>query len=107
MHATTLRVSDTHESRTATLLAMQVAGQTCTVRATPVWPIADVLDFDGQCDAFAATGGEIDAAMITDVLESQMIAPPRPRRRRAASRRTKPRCAPCGAAAARRRRSAK
>ncbi|RLS42053.1 MAG: hypothetical protein DWI27_01670 [Planctomycetota bacterium] len=82
MHATTLRVSDPHESRTATLLAMQVAGQTCTVRATPVWPIADVLDFDGQCDAFTATNGEIDAAMITDVLESQMIAPPRPRRRR-------------------------
>lgn len=52
------------------------------VRATAVWPIPEVLDleihFEPGSDA-AARGGE---SLVADLLDSRMIAPPRPRRRR-------------------------
>lgn len=63
-------------------LAMRVADTECVVRATPVWPIAELLDLDGQFEPgldAAATG--LDADVIADHLESRMIAPPRQRRR--------------------------
>jgi hypothetical protein len=63
-------------------LAVRVADIECVVRAAPVWPIAEVLDLDGQfepgCDA---TAPGLDAEVIADHLESRMIAPPRQRRR--------------------------
>lgn len=65
-------------------LAMTVDGETCTVRATPVWPIAEVLGvedaFDGLVDAVA----DLDDRLIADAIESRMIASPRLRRRQRA-----------------------
>lgn len=63
-------------------LAMRVADDECVVRAAQVWPIAEVLDLDGQFEpgVDAASSG-LDPAVIADHLESRMIAPPRQRRR--------------------------
>ena len=63
-------------------LAMRVDDTECVVRATAVWPIADVLDLDihYETGADAATSG-FDAEIVADLLESRMIAPPRQRRR--------------------------
>lgn len=61
------------------------------IRSQPVWPIADVLGVEDQMDALlasgvedaAATAGQPSAAeLLHDLLDSRMIAPPRPRRRR-------------------------
>jgi hypothetical protein len=85
MNATSLHDAVQHDAHIATLLTMQVEGDTCTVRAATVWPIAEVLDFEEQFDgAIAAAAGDvgIDADLIADMLDSRMIAPPRPRRRR-------------------------
>ena len=57
------------------LLQARIADETITVRATTVWPIAEVLDFERQLDDAA------DAELVVDALESQMIALPRPGRR--------------------------
>jgi hypothetical protein len=59
---------------------VRVGSEWSPVRATPIWPIADVL----------AAGADIDAALphasaerlVLDLVDSGMIAPPRPRRRR-------------------------
>jgi hypothetical protein len=63
-------------------LTMRVADTECVVRAAPVWPIAEVLDLDGQFEpgSDAAASG-LDAEVIADHLASRMIAPPRQRRR--------------------------
>ncbi|MCE9631210.1 MAG: hypothetical protein K8S94_10925 [Planctomycetia bacterium] len=87
MNATSLRDTIQHDPHTATLFAMNVDGETCTVRGTPVWPIAEVLDYEQQLDGLAAgtfVDGDatIDAELIADVLDSRMITPPRPHRRR-------------------------
>lgn len=81
MHATTCRDSVRHTTP-ATLLAMQVGGETCTVRAATVWPIAEVLGFEAQLETSGLVGSGVDAEFVADALESQMIVPPRPRRRR-------------------------
>jgi hypothetical protein len=71
------------------------------IRSQPVWPIADVLGVEEQMDALlagsvvegsvlegcvddaAVTGGQPSATeLLHDLLDSQMITPPRPRRRR-------------------------
>jgi hypothetical protein len=61
------------------------------IRGQAVWPIADVLGIEDQMDAMVAGTVEDDAAsagqstaaeLLHDLLDSQMIAPPRPRRRR-------------------------
>jgi len=55
-----------------------VGGRECVVRVTPLCPIADVLGFEHEIAATAV----VDAETIADLLDSRMIAPPRPRRRR-------------------------
>lgn len=87
MNATSLRDTTQPDSRNVMLFAMNVDGETRTVRGTTVWPIAEVLDYEQQIDGLAAGtfidgGAEIDAELIADVLDSRMIAPPRPQRRR-------------------------
>lgn len=60
------------------------------IRGQTVWSIGDVLGVEDQMDAMVAGTVEDDAAigqptaaeLLHDVLDSQMIAPPRPRRRR-------------------------
>lgn len=81
MHATTCRDTN-HTASSATLLAMRVDGETCTVRATTVWPIAEVLGFEAQMETSGFVDAGIDADFVAAALDSQMIAPPRPRRRR-------------------------
>ena len=87
MNATSLRDTIQVEPRSVALFAMNVDGETCTVRGTTVWPIAEVLDYEQQLDGLAAGtfvdgNATVDAALIADVLDSRMITPPRPQRRR-------------------------
>jgi hypothetical protein len=64
------------------LLQARIADETITVRATTVWPIAEVLDFERHLDhAGMLQADDADADLVIDALESQMIAPPRPGRR--------------------------
>ncbi|MEI6241046.1 MAG: hypothetical protein WCR51_11685 [Planctomycetia bacterium] len=62
----------------ATPHVMTVGDMECVVRVLPLCPIADVLGFEHEI----ATAGVVDAGTIADLLDSRMIAPPRPRRRR-------------------------
>jgi hypothetical protein len=82
MNATSPRDVRRAESAATTLLAMQVDGETCTVRAAAVWPIAEVLAFEESFDGLESAAAEGDPALIADMLDSRMIASPRPRRRR-------------------------
>ena len=87
MNATSLRNTIELDRRNVMLFAVNVDGETCTVRGAMVWPIAEVLDYEQQLDGLAAGtfvdgNAEIDATLIADVLDSRMITPPRPQRRR-------------------------
>jgi hypothetical protein len=57
---------------------IRVHGDDCIVRISAFQPIADVLGFEQELEASELA----DADTITDLLESRMITPPRPRRRR-------------------------
>ena len=50
----------------------------CIVRVATISPIAEVLGFESEI----AEGVTSDSGMIADLLDSRMISPPRPRRRR-------------------------
>ena len=61
----------------------------CEVRVRTIAPIADVLGFESEMDVAAeglidpaALVGAADGSTVADLLDSRMIAPPRPRRRR-------------------------
>jgi hypothetical protein len=83
MRATTIRpVSPI--SGAATLLSMHVDGEPCAVRATPVWPIADVLGMEDAFDGLVDAAVDLDETVIVDAIESRMIAAPRMRRRQRA-----------------------
>jgi hypothetical protein len=83
MHATGFRRTDSHV--TCRFVA-EVGGATRSIRATAIWPIAEVL---GCEDEMAVAYGAVevarcegaDADLLRDILDSRMIAPPRPRRR--------------------------
>jgi hypothetical protein len=70
-------VASRPESSVATPHVMLVGDTECVVRVMPLCPIADVLGFEHEIAA-----GVVDADTIADLLDSRMIAPPRPRRRR-------------------------
>lgn len=59
-------------------LVVHVGDDRHPIRSQPVWPIADVLGVEDQMDDWL----DGNALAIHDLLESRMIAPPRPRRRR-------------------------
>lgn len=65
-----------------------VGGETCAVRVANIHSIPEVLGFEDEMQlvlSAAADGdsGDLDDPQaIADLLESRMIAPPRPRRRR-------------------------
>jgi len=68
---------------------VHVAGEPLPIRAVTIWPIAEVLGADDQIDALRCDGTIAadadtvsDAAVLADLLESLLIAPPRPRHRR-------------------------
>jgi len=76
-------IGSTPESFVAQKYAIKVGDSTCIVRAAAVWPIPEVLDLESQFEPGTdAAGPPQDAGMVSDVLDSRMIAPPRPRRRR-------------------------
>jgi hypothetical protein len=84
MNATTLRPAP-QAARTTLVLETVVDGESCTVRATPVWPIAEMLDLDEAFDDLAAAAGaDVDQRLIADAIESRMISAPRLRRRQKA-----------------------
>lgn len=63
--------------------SMKVGETECVVRATAVWPIPEVLDLESQFEPGSeATAHDLEAELMADMLDSRMIAPPRPRRRR-------------------------
>ncbi len=72
----------TTSPRATHIVGMRVGDETCLVRAVPVWPIAEVLDFEEAFDGLTDAGASIDPQLIADALDSQMIAAARPRRRR-------------------------
>jgi len=69
---------------------VKTASATCEVRARTVSPIAEVLGFEvemdvaveGMIDPALLVEGDVNGALLADLLESRMIAPPRPRHRR-------------------------
>jgi hypothetical protein len=65
---------------------IRVGSEWSLVRATAIFPIADVLDADvGLEPAVDGRGPAAEAAaerLVLDLVDSGMIAPPRPRRRR-------------------------
>lgn len=68
---------------------VKTASAACQIRVRAIAPIADVLGFEAEMDAAAgadgplqAGGDYVDGVTIADLLDSRMIAPPRPRRRR-------------------------
>lgn len=71
---------------TAARFVVRVGSEWSPIRAAAIWPIADVLAADvGGEAALAALGPAADASadrLVLDLVESGMIAPPRPRRRR-------------------------
>ena len=67
-----------HGSSVATPHVLTVGGSACVVRVVPLAPIADVLGFEHEL----ASQAPVDAGTIADLLDSRMITPPRPRRRR-------------------------
>jgi hypothetical protein len=75
---------------TASTYFLQVGGETCAVRIASLHSIPEVLGFEDEMQlAFSAVAdAELhdacadDPQAIADLLESRMIAPPRPRRRR-------------------------
>lgn len=86
MHATLPRPVNQCTAGSATAqFTILVDGEPCDVRATQVWTIEEVLEFDQHFDENMAGLNPQDmnaARLVADVLDSRMIAPPRPRRRR-------------------------
>ena len=78
MNATARR----HEPTSSTCYCLQVAGAACQVRATTVWPIHEVLEVEAELLLSAGGHEAATGGLLVDLLDSRMIAPPRPRRRR-------------------------
>lgn len=77
----------------------RVGGEPCQVRGTTIWPIEEILGLEVESVLMAAieTGPPSDGAaiqgdacvtgaLVADLLESRMIVPLRPRRRRGRDR---------------------
>ena len=89
MNATTSIVSsaDTTFVKSASVATRYVVtvGETpCEVRGRTIAMIADVLGFEQEMEGDVAdlAGDAADRHLIADLLDSRMIAPPRPMRRR-------------------------
>jgi hypothetical protein len=85
----TIPLAPRRSGPTAGHFVVHVAGESHEIRAVAIWPIAEALGADGQTDTLDAHGtlaagdtGADDAAMLADLMESLLIAPPRPRHRR-------------------------
>ena len=70
---------------TAARFAVRVGADWSPIRAATIWPIADVLAADvGLAGTAAGPQPAVETAerLVLDLIDSGMIAPPRPRRRR-------------------------
>ncbi len=70
------------ETAASACFCMKVAGTDCQVRATTVWPIHEVLEVEAEMLRAAGGHAATEGELLLALLESRMIAPPRPRRRR-------------------------
>ena len=66
----------------AARFAVRVGSEWSPIRAATVWPIADVLAGGGDTTASVVEVSAADARLVLDLVDSGMIEPPRPRRRR-------------------------
>lgn len=89
MNATTRPLSETFAvSKPAagepSRFVVHVGGTPCEIRARSVALIADVLGYETEMDAGfdAADSADTDGVTVADMLDSRMIEPYRPRRRR-------------------------
>lgn len=64
----------------ATVFVARVRGSDCPIRCIPLTPIHELLGFENETES--ALADLADGDLVADVLDSRMIAPPRPRRRR-------------------------
>jgi hypothetical protein len=80
MHATSTHVQQTSSRIPATCFVIRVGGCGLAVRGFPLSPIHEVVGFEEEFENMAGDGA--DPGLVADMLESRMIAPPRPRRRR-------------------------
>jgi hypothetical protein len=77
-----MKTATARSESATTCFTLKVAGTECLVRATTVWPIHEVLEVEAEM-LLAAGGPEAaEGELLLDLLDSRMIAPPRPRRRR-------------------------
>ena len=65
---------------TAGHFVVHVAGESHEIRAVAIWPIAEALGAHGTVAADDTAGD--DAGILADLMDSLLIAPPRPRHRR-------------------------
>lgn len=76
-------IAGNREPLIAQRYSLKVGDTECIVRAAAVWSIPEVLDLEHQFEPGSdATHRSLDPSLVADVLDSRMIAPPRPRRRR-------------------------
>lgn len=80
MHATHPQPSQSNLRDGAALFSVRVSAGECSVRAFPVAMIHDLFGFEDDVEAVCDEA--TDPAIMSDVIESRMITPPRPRRRR-------------------------
>jgi hypothetical protein len=80
MHATQPQPIQSSRHAGAALFSVRLNATHCSVRAFPVAMIHDLLGFEHEVEA--GCDEATDPAFVADVIESRMIAPPRPRRRR-------------------------
>jgi hypothetical protein len=89
MNATTRPMSDMFSasrpvSGEPSRFVVHVAGTPCEIRARSVATIADVLGYEAEMEIglTGATDFAVDGPTVADLLDSRMIEPYRPRRRR-------------------------
>lgn len=89
MNATTRPLSDTFvtskpSSGEPSRFVVNVGGTPCEIRARSVALIADVLGYEAEMEIglTAVDSADADGLTVADMLDSRMIEPYRPRRRR-------------------------
>lgn len=87
MNATTRPMSDMSvagrpASGEPSRYVMHVAGAACEIRVRSVATISDVLGYEAEMELGPTADSAADGATVADLLDSRMIEPYRPRRRR-------------------------
>lgn len=80
MHATFPQTTRPHDLSGSSMFSVRVGATACSVRAFPLAAIQELLGFEDEIEAIGAAAADPD--LFADAVESRMITPPRPRRRR-------------------------